>query len=115
MVDEVSPEELHDRLERGESVQVVDIRPPASYAQGHIPGAINVPFARLPQEVATVEWGEEIVTVCPLGESSRQAAMLLESYEGVGDDARVANLTGGYEEWPYDLEVEDGATEETPF
>jgi rhodanese-related sulfurtransferase len=31
------------RVERGEAV-LVDVRSPESYAEGHIPGALNVPF-----------------------------------------------------------------------
>jgi thiosulfate/3-mercaptopyruvate sulfurtransferase len=105
MVDEMEPEELRDRLDRGENVQVVDIRQPGSFAEGHIPGATNVPFDRFAREIDDHEWGEEVVVVCPMGESSLQAARLLESYEAVDEDARVANLQGGYRGWDYDLET----------
>lgn len=108
MVEEIYPEELHERLQDGEEVQVVDIRPRRAFERGHIPGAINLPFPRLPREMADVEWGEEIVVACPKGESSRQAARLIQSFEGVDDDARVLNLHGGYGEWEYDLDDADG-------
>ncbi len=104
MVDEISPAELHGRLDDGADVQVVDIRQPDSFAEGHIPGATNLPIDRFAREVEDHEWGEEVVVVCPVGESSLQAARLLESYEGVDADARVVNLDGGYEAWDYDLE-----------
>jgi rhodanese-related sulfurtransferase len=107
MVDEMSPEELNERLDRGEEIQVVDIRQPDSFESGHIPGATNVPFDRFAREIDSREWGAEVVVVCPLGESSLQAARLLESYEAVDEDARVANLAGGYREWDYDLESGD--------
>jgi len=103
MVAEITAEQLRDRLADGD-VQVVDIRPAAAFEEGHIPGAINVPFTELADRVDGVEWGEEVVVACPIGQSSLQAARLLESYEGVDDDAIIANLDGGYEAWPYDLE-----------
>ena len=52
------------------------------------------------------------MVVCPVGESSLQAARLLEAYERVHEDARVVNLTGGYRDWEYDLETEPAATVE---
>lgn len=109
MVAEETPEELHGRLE-DEDVQVVDIRPERAFRQGYVPGAINVPFPQFPQRVEAVDWGDDIVVVCPKGESSLQAARMLESYEGVDADARVANLEGGYRAWEYGLE-RDGATD----
>lgn len=104
MVEEVSPEEVNERIENGEDVQVVDIRPERAFERGHVPGAENVPYHRFTSELDEREWGDDIVVVCPEGKSSQQAARLLESFEGVAADARVANLTGGYQAWEYDLE-----------
>ncbi|PSQ28265.1 rhodanese-like domain-containing protein [Halobacteriales archaeon SW_10_68_16] len=106
MVDEMDPEELEERLTRGADVQVIDIRGPDSFAEGHIPGATNVPLGRFAREIEDQEFGDEVVVACPLGESSLQAARLLESYEGVDEETRVANLAGGYEAWDGDLEGE---------
>lgn len=106
MVDSITAEELNDRIQRGEPIQIIDIRKPREYRAGHIPGAENIPFERFAREVAGRDWADEIIVVCPIGESSLQAARLLESYEGVDDDAVVANLEAGYRGWPYELEEE---------
>jgi rhodanese-related sulfurtransferase len=100
MVEEMSVDELHGRLEAGDYPKIVDIRPEQSFRAGHIP------FTRFTATVDEIEWDDEIVVVCPKGESSLQTARLLESYEGVDEDARVANRTGGYREWEYDLKRE---------
>lgn len=107
MVEELSPAEVKDGLD--DDLQIVDIRPPHAYQRGHIPGAVNIPFPELLERIDEVEWKDEIVVACPVGQSSVQAAGLIESYEGVSSDARVASMAGGYEEWEYDLEtgVED--------
>ena len=104
MVTEIDAATLRERLERGERPQVVDIRPEGEYRAGHIPGAINLPISRFAREIDRHEWGEEIVVACPIGVSSRQAARLLAAYEGVDEDATVANLTGGYRAWDGELE-----------
>lgn len=107
MVEEVSPEELKHMLDAGEDVQVVDIRPAREFRAGHIPGAENVPFDEFARAVEDREWGDRVVVACPVGQSSRRACRLLVAYEGVDDDAEVANLTGGYRAWEYDLETAD--------
>jgi len=101
MAEELSPEEVEARREE---LQIVDIRSPVAFEQGHIPGAVNLPFPELPRRVGEYDWGEEVVVVCPVGKSSIQAARLLKSYEGVDDDATVASMAGGYEEWGGELE-----------
>ena len=107
MVERLTPARLHEKLENGEDVHVVDIRPEGAFARGHIPGAENVPYLKLADRIADVDWGEEVVVVCPEGQSSVQAGRILESYEGIDDDAVVASLDGGYDEWEYDLETEE--------
>lgn len=104
MVDEVTPEELNRTLDADEPVQIIDIRPPAAFEEGHIPGAINVPMTQLPTSVDDIDWGEQVVVTCPIGQSSVQAARLIGSFEGVDDDAEVASLAGGYDAWEYELE-----------
>lgn len=106
MVDEVTTDEVKERLNAGDDVQIVDIRPADEFAEGHIPGAINLPMSRLPAEVGNYDWGDDIVVACPIGESSVQAARLLQSFEGVSEDANVSSMAGGYADWTYELESE---------
>jgi len=107
MVREVTTEEVQSKLDDGEDVTVVDIRSPEQFAGGHVPGAINVPLPELPRRVEEHDWdAAEVVTVCPIGQSSIQAARLLGSYEDL-DAEDVASMAGGYREW--DGELESGA------
>jgi len=104
MVEELTPAEVNERVENGD-VRVIDTRPPAEYEQGHIPGAINVPLGNLPAKVPEIDWDDrDVVCACPIGESSKQAAMLIGSYEGVEEDVVVASMAGGYDEWEFELE-----------
>lgn len=110
MVREVTPGEVKDKLDDDET-QVVDIRSQAQYERGHIPGAINIPLADLPRQIDQVEWGDEIVVACPIGQSSIQAARLIQSFEGVDADATVASMEGGYDAWEYELERNESRDE----
>lgn len=104
MVDEVTTAELKQKLESDNPVQVIDIRPPAAFEQGHIPGAVNLPMTELPSRVDEFDWEDDIVVACPIGQSSVQAARLISSFEGVDDDAAVRSMAGGYDAWDDELE-----------
>jgi rhodanese-related sulfurtransferase len=111
MVEEVPPGEVEAKLDE-DGVQVVDIRPPGAFEQGHIPGATNIPMSELPRRVDDYEWKDEVVVVCPVGQSSVQAARLIRSFEGVDEDTTVASMRGGYQQWESDLESGPESAEE---
>jgi len=59
----VSRDELLRRAEAGEAL-VIDVRPVAEYAAGHIPGAVSVPLGELPARLDELPDGSEIVAYC---------------------------------------------------
>jgi rhodanese-related sulfurtransferase len=40
----ISPVALLDRIARGDAPVVLDVRSPAEFTAGHVPGAVNIPF-----------------------------------------------------------------------
>lgn len=112
---EISIEELQEALADGEEPTVVDIRRNPAFRRGHIPGSVNVPFSELPNRVAELADADHIVTVCPHGKSSVQAARLVGSYEGTSE-ATVESLAGGLSEWDGEIAsaFEEGAADEGP-
>ena len=63
-VPRISVADLKQAVDAGR-VLVVDVRDAGSYADGHIPGAINVPLDTLPQKVAQLQGAKKtIVTYC---------------------------------------------------
>jgi rhodanese-related sulfurtransferase len=117
MDDEISAAELHDLLASDADVRVVDIRSPEAFRRGHLPDSENVPFAELTGRIEELAGADHVVTVCPHGEASVQAARLVASYEGF--DGRVESMADGVTGWAerYGLESEvaaDGEGEEGP-
>ena len=102
---EISAEKLHELLAADADVRVVDIRSPASFRRGHIPGSENVPFEELTDRIGEVADAERVVTVCPHGKASVQAARLIDSFEGFA--GRVDSLEPGIDGWPHELESEE--------
>lgn len=102
--DEITPAELNELIESGEDVRIVDIRSPAEFDRGSIPGSENVPFGTLPREIEELAGAEQIVTVCPHGKASLQAVRIIDSYEGTTGDVR--SLEGGIDAWSRDYALE---------
>jgi rhodanese-related sulfurtransferase len=110
---EISGEELQELLDENgeqppEDLRIVDIRNPGSFERGHIPGSENIPANQLTDRVEELDGAERVVTVCPMGKSSVQAARLVGSYEGV--DGPVESLHGGLNDWEGPLEADDATT-----
>ena len=108
-VDELTPEELQAAREDGADPTVVDIRPPAAFRRGHIPGSVNVPFP----ELGSVDLAEadHVVTVCPHGHDSVRAARILGSRGDGAGDTRIESLAGGLTAW--DGPVERGRADDS--
>jgi rhodanese-related sulfurtransferase len=62
-VEQLVPEELEERLARGQVV-VLDVRPEREYEAGHIPGALSAPLPDLEKIAASLPKGKEVVAYC---------------------------------------------------
>lgn len=100
---EIAPAELKARLERGEALQLLDIREGSDYAEWHIEGSANLPVyealragddGALLSRSNALDRDRPIVTVCQGGVVSLRAATLLRSqgYEAL-------SLEGGMHGW----------------
>ena len=112
---EISTEEVVTRLDDDDPPRIIDIRSPAAFARGHIPGSENIPFGQLPEKVESLVDADHIVTVCPHGKASVQAARLITSFEGTAG-ARVESMAGGLDSWEGPLESDEAdASTDSPF
>jgi hydroxyacylglutathione hydrolase len=93
-VPQLDSNQLREMLRR-KKVQVVDVRAPDEWSRGHLPGAIHIPLAALPERVGELDASVPIVLHCQGGGRSSLATSFLQS-RGVGS---VSNLAGGYEGW----------------
>ena len=71
---------------------LVDVRTPEEYAQGHLPGSVNVPLQTIFRIESTVEKKETPVYVyCHSGARSRRAAAFFEKL-GYSDVHNIGGL-----------------------
>jgi adenylyltransferase/sulfurtransferase len=90
----VSPEEARSLLEGG-GVQLVDVREPWEYEEGHIPGGHLIPLGELPERFREIDRERPVVVYCKSGgRSGRAVAFLLEQGQ-----EKALNLAGGILAW----------------
>lgn len=95
-VTQVNAATLREELQSGKKLHIIDVREPSEFRRKHIPGARNVPLARLPQAIeGKVKPDDEIVLVCATGTRSAIAFRTLRR----AGYKRARNLTGGMRAW----------------
>src|SRR5262249_11556171 len=92
---EITAVELKQRMDRGEQLNVVDVREPNEYQINRIPGAKLIPLGEIPRRYAELDPDQELIVHCKMGGRSAKAADFLRS---VGFK-RVLNLKGGILDW----------------
>src|SRR3954470_17444888 len=100
---QIPPEELAERLERGESLQVLDVRAPEKVARGHVALGPELEFHAVPNSQLfklpdlsnlKLDAARTIAVICGHGNSSKQATAFLRErgYEAY-------SVTGGMAAW----------------
>jgi rhodanese-related sulfurtransferase len=113
----VSPEQVKEQLEHGETGLVVDVREPEEFSSGHVPGAVNIPRgilelkadpnAPMAEAQLTGKQNEQIVVYCARapGFRSLSAADTLEKM-GYRNAVAMAAGSNGWSEAGFSLEAD---------
>jgi glyoxylase-like metal-dependent hydrolase (beta-lactamase superfamily II)/rhodanese-related sulfurtransferase len=80
---------------RAPEAVVLDVREPEEYAQGHIPGAVNLPQAELATRLNEVPKDRPVYVVCLAGMRSVRVSQFLAQM----GYANAASVAGGTEAW----------------
>jgi hydroxyacylglutathione hydrolase len=106
-IPQVSVNELKEKLATTADLQVVDVRRPAEYGNGHVPRALNAPLASLDRVAAQLPFAKDKPTavICAGGYRSSAAASLLEKF----GFTNLLNVSGGTGAW-----INAGYPVETP-
>jgi rhodanese-related sulfurtransferase len=89
----ISASDLKQRLAAGE-VTLIDVREPAEFAGGHVPGARNVPLGQLKGLDIAASNGKALVLVCASGRRSAAGCAQLAAHA-----PGALSLEGGTAAW----------------
>ncbi len=95
MVGEISAPELKARRDRGDPLQVIDVREDWEVQIASLPGVVHIPMNQVPARLSELSREAETVVMCHAGARSLRVAHYL-SNQGF---TKVANLTGGIAAW----------------
>jgi rhodanese-related sulfurtransferase len=94
-VDPVPMIDIDTLQPESDDVFVLDVREPAEYVLGHVPGAVNIPQAELALRLDEIPRERVVAVICHAGYRSLRAAQFLKQ---VGFD-RLASVCGGTAAW----------------
>lgn len=103
-IKQISVAELRELLDAEEQLQLIDVRRPAEYAQGHVPRAVNLPLApNLSEQASRFDSNRPTAIICAGGYRSSAAASLL-ARRGFRALFNVAGGTGAWVKAGYSVE-----------
>lgn len=96
----IDAETAHTMMNDEDNCMVVDVRRPAEFEEGHIPGSVNIPLETLkyeiPEELKNAEG--PVLLYCRSGRRSKEAAEILQ-----GQISAPLYEFGGIIDWPYEI------------
>ena len=96
-VADISQVELMQRIKANHAGLILDVRSPEEYAEGHIPGAINIPYDQLSSRLAEIGSykSKDVVLYCKSGGRAGKAANTLQA----AGFSKLLHLDGDMNGW----------------
>lgn len=94
----ITPQELKDKLDAGDAIELIDVRTPDKHASYNIGGKL-IPLEELPMRLNEIDRDKPIITYCTMGGRSMRALQYLMS-EGFTD---IKSLDGGMTRWQEEI------------
>ena len=95
-VEEVTATELKQRLDRGDDLQIIDVRETFEYDIARIPGTTLIPLGEVVTRMNEIDPARETIMHCKAGVRSAKAIATLKQ---AGFPGRLINLKGGITAW----------------
>jgi adenylyltransferase/sulfurtransferase len=100
-MEEITATELKARLDRGDDIQIIDVREPNEYDIARIPNATLIPLGQVANRMGEIDQTRETVMHCKMGGRSAKA---IEALTRAGYTGRLVNLKGGITAWSNEVD-----------
>lgn len=91
----ISADDLQEILKNPKGKQLIDVRDPKEYRQGHIQGARNIPLTQIASAANGIPKDKETYLICATGFRSAQACRILKKL----GFTNLYNVAGGMKNW----------------
>jgi hydroxyacylglutathione hydrolase len=95
VIAQISVDDLSELLSSQKDMQVIDVRQPGEYNDGHVPSAVNAPLARVDERAPEFDPNRRTAVICAGGFRSSAATSILERL----GFTNLLNVLGGTGAW----------------
>ena len=100
-MEEITSTELKQRLDKGDDIQIVDVREDNEFAYCRIPNSIHIPLGQVLNRMDEIDPNRDAVIHCKMGMRSARA---VEALERAGFKGKLMNLKGGITAWSNEVD-----------
>ena len=100
-MEQITSTDLKQRLDKGDDIQVVDVREDYEVAMGQIPNAVHIPLGQVLNRRDEIDPTRETVVYCKMGGRSARA---IDALQHSGFSGKLINLQGGIIGWSNEVD-----------
>jgi len=100
-MEEITPTELKQRLDKGDDLQIIDVREDSEVAIGRLPNSKHIRLAEVLSRMDEIDPNRETVVHCKMGGRSARA---IDALQRSGFKGKLINLRGGIIGWSNDVD-----------
>jgi sulfur-carrier protein adenylyltransferase/sulfurtransferase len=100
-MEEITSNELKQRLDKGDDIQLIDVREDNEVAVGRIPNSVHIPLAQVLTRTNEIDPNRETVVYCKMGGRSARA---IDALQRSGFQGKLVNLKGGIIGWSNEVD-----------
>ena len=100
-MEEITPTELKQRLDKGDDIQLIDVREDSEVAIARIPNSIHIPLGQVLARMNEIDQTRETVVHCKMGGRSARA---IDALQRSGYTGKLINLKGGIIGWSNEVD-----------
>src|SRR4026207_969352 len=95
-MEEITATQLKERLDKGDDIQLIDVREDTEFAFARIPNSIHIPLGQVLARMDEIDPNRETVVHCKMGGRSARA---IDALQRSGFTGKLVNLKGGILAW----------------
>jgi len=100
-MEEITPTELKQRLDKGDDIQIIDVREDNEVAIGRIPNSKHIRLAEVLSRMDEIDPNRETVVHCKMGGRSARA---IDALQRSGFKGKLINLKDGIIGWSNEVD-----------
>jgi sulfur-carrier protein adenylyltransferase/sulfurtransferase len=100
-IPQITATELKQRIDRGDDLQIIDVREAHELAVAKLPNTIHIPLAQVVNRLSEIDPEKETIVHCKMGGRSTMAITALKQ---AGFTGSLTNLSGGITAWSNDVD-----------